>query len=63
MQGQARLRRRHQGKLQKIPLGGVPERLVNVAQVEAVGLKGAMLLHGQDAEEDGESKDKRQGRE
>jgi len=60
MQSQARLNRSHQSELQKTTLGRVPECLVNVTQIKAVGLEGAVLLHGQGAEKDSEGEDEQE---
>ena len=46
MQGQPGLYRGHQGKMQKSTLRGVPQRLVNVADIEAVGEVRLMLPAG-----------------
>jgi hypothetical protein len=60
MQGQPGLDERHQAEVEKTSLSGVPEGLVHVAQIQAVGLEGTVLLYGQDAEEEGESQDEKQ---
>jgi hypothetical protein len=46
---------RHQGEIEETPLCRVPESLVNITQIQPVGLEGTVLLHSQGAEEEGEN--------
>jgi hypothetical protein len=41
-------------------VSGVPQGLVYIAQIQGIGLKGPVLLHGQGAEKEGESQYEKQ---
>jgi hypothetical protein len=51
---------RHQGKIEPAALRCVPESLVNIAQIQTIGLESVMPLHGQDAEKNGEGENQQE---
>jgi hypothetical protein len=50
----------HQGELEKTALGCIPQGLIDVAQIESVGLKRPVLLERQRAEKERKADDDQQ---